>query len=131
MSKVYSSTLYGSLSLLSLLKIDPNDGEIDKKAHLRSHVNYNCILGWIEATFQWTLSKQMSLTRAHQLVYSADSSSDAALAAYNNRECVADLTNKFFDLFDSNHMILNDFMAQVAFKTKNGRFSFFSDLLFI
>lgn len=102
MAGIYSSTLYGSLSLISLL-----DSE-----SIRSSINHECILAWIDATFDWSLDKQIELSHTHKQI-------SAALAAYNERETLSDLFQKFFALFDSNHVILNDYCTHIAIQAKN------------
>lgn len=97
---IYSSTLYGSLCLISLLNTH--------KIHASG--SYELILTWIEASFGWTLEKHVLLSTREIRVETDE--------MYTERHCTRDLLDKFFELFESNEVLLNDFIARMALKTR-------------
>ena len=102
MTDIYSSTLYSNLCLLSLLNPEKT----------RANPIYEYILSWIEVTFNWTLEKQMSLAITNQFRVDSDE------AKYTEKQCLADLFSKFFRIFETNPVVLNDFMSRVTMKAR-------------
>lgn len=96
---VYTSTLYGTLSLVSQIK-DLN--------YLNSTYN-DVILVWICNSLYWVLNKSFELKINGQITLNADN-----IDNLTELECVNRILNKFNEIFSKNSRILNDSISQLA-----------------
>ncbi len=92
-SKIYLSTLYGSLCLIY---------RVDDLNTLSS--NYNNILTWISVSFNWLILKS----------YTVQANNESNEIAQNELKCVNAVLNKMFMIFNKDKIILNDMVTYLS-----------------